>query len=169
MTIPKKIIFPLKKQKEMLSRVKRVLKPMSRNMSVKRILIGGSLVRMEIGRYEREYHGRQYSDIDVFVIADGDVKIPSSFREDYTLPDNIVKITRQICFRYVSKNNLEGKLPIHIHVFNPHIHNRKLALEHEFPINRRINKKKTILIYERNSRWFSIGSNPVTCIILSIA
>jgi len=152
MKTPEKIIFPLKKQKEALSKVKKILKPISKNKSVVRILIGGSLVKMKLGRYVNGKHGRLYSDIDVFVIADSYVKIPSSFIEDYSLPNKILKITRQICFRYISKNNLEGKLPIHIHVFNPHIHNRKLALEHDFPINRRINKKKTILIYERNNK-----------------
>ena len=132
-----------------MSQVKITLKPLSKNKSIKRILIGGSLVRMKLGKYEREYHGKQYSDIDVFVVADDEIKIPSSFREDYTLPKKIVKITKQICFRYISKNNLDGKFPIHIHVFNPNIHNRKLALKHDFPINCRINKKKAILIYER--------------------
>jgi predicted nucleotidyltransferase len=152
MKTPKKIIFPLKKQREILSQVKKILKPISKNKSVKRILIGGSFARMELGKYEREYHGKLYSDIDVFVVADGDIKIPSSFREDYALPEKIAKITRRICFRYISKKSLEGKLPIHIHIFNPNIHNRKLALKHDFQIDHRINKKKAILIYERSSK-----------------
>ena len=144
----KKCIYSLKKQEQLLSKVVKMIEPITEDKSVMRILIYGSVARWELGKYDKPYHGRIYSDFDVLIISDGKIKIPSSFKEDLRLPEKIAKITKKVCYRYNSKNDLEGKFSIHIHVFDKKVHDKKLALKKGLPVAWP-NKKRIILIYQR--------------------
>jgi predicted nucleotidyltransferase len=86
MEVPEKIILPLKKQNEILSKVKKIIKPISSSKPVIRILIEGSVARRELGKYVKPKHGiMPYSDVDVLVVAEDKIKLPKSFIEDYNL------------------------------------------------------------------------------------
>lgn len=143
----KKTILPKKEQKEILSKVIRILKPLSKNKHVETILIYGSLSRMELGRYDKEYHGRLYSDIDILVIADKKIKI-KKFKENLNLPKEIKKVTKKVCYRYSSNFKIDNKYPVFVHVFNKKIHNKKLAMKNGLPI--KYPNRKSILVYRKN-------------------
>jgi len=149
MKTSKKIIYPKKKQKEILSKVKKILKPFSKKKSVAKILIFGSLVRMKLGKYPEKKFGSYYSDIDVSIVVDGKIKMPSSFKEDYKtsmqpLTKKVIKETKKICDRYCGKQRVDHKFPLIVHIVDPKIHNMRLANKYLH-----LNKKDTLLIYKR--------------------
>jgi len=146
---PRKIILPVKKQKQIISRTIKKMKYFFQEKSVERILIYGSLAKMKLGKYVKEYRGRLYSDIDVLIIANEKVKIPSYYRKPPKLPRKINKITGKIFDRYFSNFKIENKFEVHLHIFNPKIHNSKLALKYGWPVNQKISNKKAFIIYKK--------------------
>ncbi len=152
MKTPKKIIYPKKKQKEILAKVKKILKPFTKKNSVVKILIFGSLVRMELGKYPKKKYGSFYSDIDVNIVVDGKIRMPSSFKLDYKtnvppLSRKEIKNTKKICERYSRKRKLEHKFPLIVHIINPKIHDIQLANKYLH-----LNKKDTLLVFKRNGK-----------------
>jgi predicted nucleotidyltransferase len=78
MEVPEKIILPLKKQNEILSKVKKIIKPISSSKPVIRILIEGSAARRELEKYVKPKHGiMPYSDVDVLVVAEDKISCPN--------------------------------------------------------------------------------------------
>ena len=145
----KKMIYSKKKQRKIINKIIKILKPVFKNSSVERVLIYGSLARMELGKYDKLHHGRIYSDIDVLIIVDGNIKLPKGFKENLNLPKEIVKITKKVCYRYNSSFNLEDKFSIHIHVFNKNVHDKILALKKGIPVSWPVNRRKAILLYKK--------------------
>jgi predicted nucleotidyltransferase len=130
-------------------KVKKIIKPISSSKPVIRILIEGSAARRELGKYVKPKHGiMPYSDVDVLVVAKDKIKLPKSFIEDYNLPEKIKKRTKQICYRYVYKHKIEGKIPLHVPVFNKNVHNKELALKSGLNVDWPT-KNKVILLYKK--------------------
>jgi len=150
---PRKIIYPTKKQKEILSNIRKIIKPISKDKHVEKVLICGSLAHIKLGKYVREYHGMKYSDIDILVIANGKVKIPHSFKVGPRLPEKIMKNIRKMFYRYSSRRKIDNKFQIHLHVFNRKIHNSKLASRFGWPVSSSVKKYKALLIYEKSRRF----------------
>ena len=149
MKTPEKTIYPKKKQKEILSKVKKIMKPFTRKKPVIKILIFGSLVRGKLGKYPMKKYGSFYSDIDVDILVDKNIKIPSSFKLDYKtnmphLSRKEVQKGKKVCYRYSRKQKIEGKFPLIVHIINPKIHDLRLANKYLH-----LNKKDTLVIFEK--------------------
>lgn len=65
---PKKHFFPEEKQQELLKEAEKIVRErFLPDDEVNEIILFGSLVKGEFGRYETDYRGRKFSDIDILL------------------------------------------------------------------------------------------------------
>jgi predicted nucleotidyltransferase len=65
-----KYLLKKKYQKEALSMTKMICKKLLSNKRIRKIWIGGSIVNGYLGKYIKKWNERDYSDIDLFILAD---------------------------------------------------------------------------------------------------
>ncbi len=83
---PKKTIFPESKQKQLREKVQKyVLKMLLPDSAINKIILFGSLVKGNFGRYEKSFKGRDLSDIDVLLFVEESFEIPKNWKQQYTL------------------------------------------------------------------------------------
>jgi predicted nucleotidyltransferase len=82
---PPKNIFPIKKQKFILSHIKKYISenpPPNTNLYKKRIF--GSIAKGTFGKYDSKWKGREFSDVDVLFVVDDDFKPPKNWKVHFT-------------------------------------------------------------------------------------
>ncbi len=82
---PPKTIFPIKKQKLIMSHIKEYIAnnlPPNTKLYKKRLF--GSLAKGTFGKYDGKWKGREFSDVDVLFVVDDDFKPLKTWKVHFT-------------------------------------------------------------------------------------
>ena len=90
---PPKDIFPTKKQKLILSQIKKfIYDNLPQNTKLHKIRLFGSLAKGTFGKYKGKWKGREFSDIDVLFIVDDNFKPPKKWKIHFKPKDGPMRV-----------------------------------------------------------------------------
>ncbi len=99
---PKKYVWPAGKQTELRRQVtERVLSRLLPDTSIENVALFGSLAKGTFGEYQRPFHRRRYSDIDVLLVVGPGFRAPKNWRVRLACKMYTVYNGGQICRKLV--------------------------------------------------------------------
>ena len=81
---PERVPFPKDVQKKLIERVKEFVRnQLLPNQNINKIILFGSLATGEFGKYEGQFQGRIFSDIDLLLLVENTFQVPGNWRIQY--------------------------------------------------------------------------------------